>query len=1212
MEAVWSSRSRDFSQAVCQGFNVLCTKETGILLRLSGRGTDAHLVSDRSVQPPFSQIRGKLSRFFARNRSWHMLKNIIYVPYRIPMASEYLGNDSRAGVFEVPYRYVRLVCVGLGVLAWGLSVPNSAVAEFDTSFFENKIRPVLAARCYSCHGAEKADGGLRLDMLAETPPVSVNTVLQQRYAGPHPPVELAASERESIRAWIAQGAHWPAPVKNRYARGTMTDYVKTMRTEHWSFRPVDEPVPITSDDAAASPIDLYVGVRLDAAELALSPQADKQSLIRRAYHDLIGLPPTLAEITAFEADPSEEAFTHVVEELLASPHFGERWGRHWLDVARYSDTKGSSFREDRLFPFSHTYRDYVIRAFNEDLGYDRFILEQIAADQLELNEDKSPLAALGFLTLGKSFGANVHDRIDDRIDVVTRGLQGLTVNCARCHDHKFDPIPTADYYSLYGIFRSSQEPGELPLIETPDEDDPGYQAYLEGLAKVEAARDGLQERLHVELLAHARENVGAYLEGIAAHWNDADGTGLADFAKDRGLRPELVTRWKSYLASDEMADDPIFGFWRSALSLDADAFEDSVSTVLAALAANREPDTQANRVLLRHFEDHPPATQTDVSAGYGGLLSEIDRNWQDLIAARLQRQQREGDGASELPSTLDDPSRESLRQVLYGTASPVNVPFSDVYALSPREDRVRTNQRSQAVALFKNSHPGRPSRAMALEDSPSPFAPYVFERGDATSKGKDVPRQFLAVLSGDDREPFSNGSGRLELAQSIADRENPLTARVFVNRIWAQLFDRPIVGTPSDFGTQGNAPTHPELLDYLAWRFMEGGWSTKSLLREIMMSDTYQQSSDLRADGEAVDAENKLLWRQNRRRLSFEAMRDSLLAAAGNIDLTVGGLPTNVVKMPFSNRRTVYAEVDRHALPAMFRIFDFATPNEHTPMRFETTVPQQALYLMNSPFVTEQARNAVAQNTVATVESPEERVRALYHSVLRREPTKKELALGVMFVKGQDVAQRQPPEKRDTTWRYGYGTVDEVSGQVAEFTEFPHWNGEEFRESDEMPGPTLGMAMLNRLGGHPGSTEHAVIRRWTSAADTLVSCVGELYHHSSAGDGIRAYIVSSRSGILWQGDVQDGIIATVFDDVEIGVGDTIDLVVSCRDNDEEDAFRWHPRLYLSGENATQFEKQDWITRFDFEGPPPAPPEPLKPWEQYAQVLLMSNEFMFVD
>ncbi len=1119
------------------------------------------------------------------------------------MATERAIQNARQGQKHIVLTGIKTwFCAGAFLLAMGVVSETNRATAGDFTFFENKIRPILAQQCYACHDQTMSAGGLRLDALPDSPSDRVLALLQQRDTAGHPEVSFTVQEREAIRAWIAQGAPWPAARPDQGRKMPMADYVSEMQASHWAFKPVAPPTTPEGADAS-SPIDAYIQDRLSGTRLSPATPATRRELIRRAYYDLLGLPPSAAAIADFEADPAADAFDAVVEGLLASPHFGERWGRHWLDVARYSDTKGSSFVADRLFPFSHTYRDYVIRAFNEDLPYDQFIRHQLAADKMALGEDKRPLAALGFLTLGKSFGANVHDRIDDRIDVVTRGLQGLTVNCARCHDHKFDPIPTADYYSLYGVFRSSVEPAELPLIEAPDTSAPAYQDYSEGLAKVEAAREDLLDTLHMELLRHARDSVGAYLTGVAAHWDDADNSGLNAYAKEHDLRPALLLRWRDFLKDERRVEEPVFGIWRAAVTLEA--FAEQFEGLREA-----QKEAGANGALTRYLEDHPPATMAALSAAYGALFAEVDQTWQDVLSARLQQAAHASD--SVLPKALNDARQEALRQVLYGVESPVNVPRSQVNGMSTTADRNRIYQRQQAIELFKNSHPGRPNRAMALADAATPFDPYVFKRGDATSKGEAVPRQFLAVLASDEREPFRDGSGRLELAEAIASRDNPLTARVFVNRVWGQLFDQPLVGTPSDFGTQGEAPSHPELLDYLAWQFMEDGWSTKSLIRRIMASDSYQQASDIRADGAAIDPENKLFWRQNRRRLGFEAMRDSLLAAADNIDLRVGGYPTNITEVPFTNRRTVYAEVDRHALPSMFRIFDFATPNEHTPMRFETTVPQQALYLMNSPFVVEQARLTASREDVqATPEGPE-RVRALYNAVLKRPPSEKEVALGALFVKGQDIAARQAQAPRDTTWRYGYGVVNEATGRVEGFTEFPHWTGEAFQESEEMPGESLGMAMLNRLGGHPGGPGHAVVRRWTSEADSLLSCVGELFHHSSAGDGIRAYIISSRGGILWQGDVQDGVIATVMDDVEVRVGDTVDLVVSCRDDEEEDAFRWHPRLYLSGENAAQFETQDWITRFDFMGPPPAPPEPLKPWEQYAQVLLMSNEFMFVD
>lgn len=1109
---------------------------------------------------------------------------------------------SAAGVLCVRRRSVATILGGaLVVFAWAGGV------QADATFFETRIRPVLASQCYSCHGADRADGALRLDMLPVPDPDGVVTVLQQRGADSHPAVDLPASAREHIRAWVAQGAPWPAPPKRYGKRGSMDEYIAAMQEEHWAFRPVRKLEPPGEN---GHPVDAFVRRRLAGVGLEPSPVASRRNLIRRAYHDLTGLPPGLEVIDAFEGDASPDAFAGVVDGLLASPHYGERWARHWLDVARYSDTKGSSFRQDRLFPFSYTYRDYVIAAFNDDLPYNTFIRHQLAADQMDLGDDKGPLAALGFLTLGKSFGANIHDKIDDRIDVVTRGLQGLTVNCARCHDHKFDPIPTADYYSLYGMFRSTQEPEELPLIEAPDTSSPAYQEYLDGLAKVEGSRDALLDRLHVELLRHARDQIGDYLNAVVTCWGDDQVDELGALAEEYGLREPLLKRWRDYLKACASEGSPVFDVWLACVALPPEDFATEAEALIAAKVADRSPDAVANRAVLAVFRDAPPENMDDVNSTYAELFRAVETDWQSLLAARLQRRARNDDLT--LPSGLPDDEREGIRQMLYGVETPVNVPFDDVQRMSPREDRVRVYQRNQAVEAFKNSHPGRPNRAMALEDSSQLFDPYVFVRGDATNKGEDVPRRYLAVLARDGRDEFTDGSGRLKLANLIASTDNPLTARVFVNRVWAQLFDKPIVGTPSDFGTQGSPPTHPVLLDYLAGYFMENGWSTKRLIRHIMLSETYQQSSNWRADGEDADPSNELLWRQNRRRLDFETMRDNLLAAADNLDLTLGGFPTNITEPPFSNRRTVYAEVDRHALPSMFRIFDFATPNEHTPMRFETTVPQQALYMMNSAFVSEQARKVIARRDVAEVDSPKERVRAIYYAALRREPTEKELALGVLFVKGQEVASRRAPEQRDTTWRYGYGVVDEEAGRVRDFTEFAHWTGEAFQESEEMPGNEFGWAMLNRLGGHPGPPGVAVVRRWTSKADTLVSCVGELFHHSSGGDGIRAYIISSRAGILWQGDVQDGAIATVFDDSEIRVGDTVDLVVSCLDNDEEDAFRWHPRIYLSGENATQFETQDWITRFDFQGPPPAPPEPLKPWAQYAQVLLMSNEFMFVD
>jgi hypothetical protein len=1097
---------------------------------------------------------------------------------------------------------------------------SSPSAE-DITAFEQNIRPFFANKCYACHGPEKQDAGLRLDippdmrgsgqfLLAnDTSKGSLLSVLQNKDPQVHPLGDVSARDLELLLQWISRGAPWPPSAPIGGARQSMEKLIATSRNEHWSFKPVQQPeIPQVNDNGwGRSPIDAFVFAKLRDAGLVPSPPAKKRTLLRRAYYDLIGLPPTSEEIEQFENDTSDDAFERVVDRLLDSPHYGERWGRYWLDVARYSDTRGSSFREDRYFPFSYTYRDYVIRAFNEDLPYDQFILQQLAADQLDLGEDKRPLAAMGYLTLGRTFNGNLHDVIDDRIDVVSRGLQGMSVNCARCHDHKFDPIPTADYYSMYGIFRSAQTPSELPLIGKPDTASEAYQEYEKGLKKLEAAREELETSVHIELLTHARDNAGKYLQAAheaAAFTEDAQ---FEKQARDRELKAKLVKKWLEYLKKSAERHDPIFAPWSAFAALTSEQFAEKAATMAPAFAANADLEHPINALVAKAFEGAPPASMDDVNQKYASLLGDVDKQWKDMLAAHTQRGPQSDETQAPVPQSLADENAERLRLVLYGVDSPANIPADDVYGLVEYETRLRLAQRRRAVETHQGTHPGRPDHAMALENTPEPVAAYVFKRGDPENKGPDVPRQYLAVLATGERKPFA-GHGRLELAQAIADKSNPLTARVFVNRVWMQHFGRPIVPTPSDFGLRGERPTHPELLDYLAWRFMEDGWRIKQLHRRIMLSSTYQQASDENETGRAADTANILLWRQNRRRLDFEAMRDSVLKVANNLDLHIGGHPLDITKPPFANRRTVYAEIDREDLPSMFRIFDFAEPTTHSPGRFNTTVPQQALFMMNSPFVAEQAR------LIASPPEPdaEQQIRAMYRKVYMRDPIPSEIELARSFVDGQDTAEATTPYYEPSDWKYGYGVVDETKGQVATFTEFTHWSGDAYQGADKLPGAETGWALLNRLGGHPGDRNHAVVRRWTSPADSTVSCVGELYHNSSEGDGVIGYIVSSREGILWRGAVKDGMVPTVANNSQIRAGDTIDLVVACNENESEDAFRWHPRVYLSSPEAASLPKQDWITRFDFQGPPPSPPVPLKPWEQYAQVLLMSNEFMFVD
>ena len=745
--------------------------------------------------------------------------------------------------------------LNLGPSAHAADVPKLAATQAE--FFENKVRPVLSKHCYKCHSAEatKVKGGLLLDTREATlkggdsgpalvPGDAEKSLLIKavRYTDPDlqmPPKgeKLSDAQVADLVAWVKMGAPDPRSEKVQSAKSTVQG------RDHWAFQPVVKPAPPrigNRQSEIGNPIDAFTLAKLSGQGMKLSPPADKRTLIRRAYYDLIGLPPTPEEVQGFLDDHSPDAFARVVDRLLAMPQYGERWGRHWLDVARYSDTKGEikRLRDTPLYPFAWTYRDYVIKTFNDDKPYDRFIIEQIAADKLPLPKGDPTLAALGFLTLGERFQNKENDIINDRIDVVTKGFLGLTVSCARCHDHMFDPIPTKDYYSLRGIFASSHEPKVAPLIGGDPTHDPDYADYY-------TQRTNLQHQLD------------------------------------------------------------------------------------AVLPKIRRGNQQVNRELLK--------------------------------------------------------------------------------------ERIELQNKIDALEL---THPGAPARAHVLVDNSTPKDSPIFLRGEAENQGPTVPRQFLACLSGPNRKPFTRGSGRIELANAIASKSNPLTARVMVNRIWQHHFGEGIVSTPDDFGTMGSGASHPELLDYLASYFMDHKWSVKEMHRLILTSQTWQQGSDNNPRFAQIDPFNRLLWRQNLRRLEFEPVRDSLLAIGGKLDTNVYGKPVPLamakgrnfraqlvlepshrpVDVGYTTRRTVYGYIDRSDLPEVFNHFDFASPSMENGRRHQTTVPQQALYLMNSPLVVEQARNVVARPDVVACKTDKERIKRLYEIIYQRLPRADELKLGHEFL----------------------------------------------------------------------------------------------------------------------------------------------------------------------------------------------------------------------
>ena len=1096
-------------------------------------------------------------------------------------------------------------------------------------FFETKVRPVLAERCFKCHGPETQKAGVRLDarsamlaggeggpVLLEGDQAANSRILQvikyDTQLKMPPDAKLPQEQIDAITEWVNMGSPWPGGEEIVAANKSTAwaDRMAAAKATHWSFQPVTLPSApeVSAKEWVQTPIDQFILAQLEGKQVTPSPKADKRTLIRRAYMDLTGLAPAMDEVRAFEADESPDAFDKVIEQLLASPRYGERWGRHWLDVARYADTKGYVFQEERSFGFSHTYRDYVVRTFNEDLPYNTFLKQQLAADMMDLGEDKRSLAALGYLSLGRRFVGNIHDITDDRIDVVTRGMLGLTVSCARCHDHKYDAISAADYYGLYGIFRSATEPAELPLIEEPDPNDPKYQEFLAEFNRKAAEKESLVDQIQGDLLTHCRDNIGTYLTAAHKAW-DMDDPTLRVLAADLKVKWQLVTRWRDHLKTLSANPHPVLGPWFAYRALPEAEFAAKSAELAAQIAAKTLNGAEVNPRIAGRFEGEAPKSMDEVTQRYVDALKDASKDWSDMLASQQQIAVNNPERAAEVPQALPDLNQEAVRQVMFAKDSPANIPRGDVFSLSEVPIQGQIRDKDNAITRVKNTHPGRPDRAMALVDG-GLFDPYVFRRGQPGSRGEDVPRKFLDVLSAPGAAPYTNGSGRLELANSIATHENPLTARVMANRVWMHHFGRPLVGTPSDFGARSDLPTHPELLDFLASEFMAGNWSVKNLHRMIMRSAVYQQESLARPEGNAADPENKLLWRQNRQRLGFESMRDGVLLASGSLDMTMGGEAVSIVDAPFSTRRTIYGQVERQNLPAVFRTFDFASPDIHTPMRVNTTVPQQALFLMNSPFLVEKAAQLAARESVTQKATPEERIAALYQTVFQRDPAPEEVDLGKRFLEHQDTSS--PDQFAHPRWQYGYGPVNAATGALESFTPMPHFTGTAWQGGPTLPDPVSNWASLNSHGGHPGPTGFAAVRRWTAPYDATIAMDGDLKHGSAEGDGVFASAVASNGQVLWRGNAHNSNMASMIESFEVKAGDTIDLVVDCGASQDFDSFTWHPRfsvLAAADGDTSAGRETEWRSRLGFQGPPPPP---MEPWSKYAQVLLMSNEFMFVD
>jgi hypothetical protein len=923
---------------------------------------------------------------------------------------------------------------------------------------------------------------------------------------------------------------------------------------HWAFKKLTSPaVPAATIKAwPQNSIDHFILKKIEAAGLAPSQRAERRTLIRRLYFSLVGLPPNFGEIRAFENDTTPAAYTALVDRLLDSPHFGERWGRHWLDIARYSDTKGYVFEESRDYPYAYTYRDWVIRAFNDDLPYDRFLTYQIAADTITTEETGNKhLAAMGFLTVGRRFLNREPDIIDDRIDVTFRGTMALTVACARCHDHKYDPIPTSDYYSLYGVFDSSKEPGELPLLDKkPDTAES---------RSFEAAMSGKQKQINGYLKKRsAQQQQSDYIKRYLLTANEGRDLNIDDLKKlasSRKLLQQITIRWRNHLKSKSASTDPVYAPWLAFSALRPADFSKHAGSTWQKLKSG---GNRLNATLAAAFDTKTPTSLDQVASHYANILANADQD-------------------TELASALDHAS----------------VAPESIYSILETSGQQHVRKLRRELEDIKTNHTGAPPRAMAMVDRTSPRQPHVFERGDPGRRGAAVPRQFLEFIKGPGRKPFSNGSGRREMAREIASKDNPLTARVWVNRVWGHLLGIHLVSTPSDFGLRSNLPSHPELLDHLASKLVAERWSTKKLIRSILLSATYQQA----AGHHPKDPENILFTHAKRRRLDFESLRDSMLTVSGQLDRTQFGRPVSVHTTNYSRRRTIYGHIERQNLPPVFRTFDFASPDVHVAKRVETTVPQQALYMLNGKFAQDQALALIKQPEILALHSQEKRIQYLYRQVFARDPDEKEVADALAFLNPEQ-------DRLDGSWQYGYGHNDPSSQQV-KFKSLPHLTKTSWQGGPTLPDATLGWVCLTRNGGHPGTGETHAILRWISPSDGSYEISTDIRLPSSSSDGITVSFATQQGLNLRAWRIGPGkSIHAKAQSPPLKAGEALHFIVESGNTNNHDSFIWNPRVRDIASGKT------WLASTGFNQTRGTSSSSL--WAQYAQALLASNEFAFLD
>ncbi len=903
--------------------------------------------------------------------------------------------SSPANCVFIPPAYALCLLLGAAFSGETLRADDTLDDGQQLEFFEKQVRPLLVAKCYECHAGEKIKGGLSVESrsrlidggdtaAAIVPGDPENSLLIEavRYKNTDlqmpPKNPLQGSEIAILERWIANGASDPRPDEaaepiSSDTAGTATGMSIEAGHQFWSFQPVANPaIPSVSEPGwVRTPIDAFVLAKLESVGLQPAPPADRRTLIRRVTFDLIGLPPTPQEVDAFVHDPSSDAYDKLVQRLLASPHYGIRWGRHWLDVARYADSNGLD--ENLAFGNAWRYRDYVVDAFNDDKPFDRFLIEQLAGDLLP-EASRETKTATGFLVLGAKVLAEPDreklemDSIDEQLDATGKAFLGMTFGCVRCHDHKFDPIKQTDYYALAAIFKSTKTFGDSNTGAIKHWNEHSFatdqqRAELKEIdariAKATAAANAFKASTMAKIREAARTKATDYLVAATRFEPTASLTEVAAVAGPMGLHPRILHHCRLHLHYHP--DDPLFDHWHQ-LSSSSEAIEQHYRKLFgdaeAALAAAREKDPAAQKI--------------------------------------------------------DDECLDLARAAIYDLSGFLAVPPQPEFAFDQQQlaeyDRLMEHAR-----IIESNAPDEDS-AMGVTDSAVKSSLPIHIRGSHLNFGDLVDREFPEVMRTSTVRPIfpSNQSGRLQLAQWMASTQHPLTARVYANRIWRWHFGQGLVKTTENFGALGDRPSHPELLDWLARYLMQSSWLTKKLHRLILGSNAYQMaSSGDQQNAQPLDPENRLLWRFPIQRLDAEQIRDSMLVVAGRLDQSpVGGktIPLRNRQFVFNHtsvdhtkydslRRAIYLPVVRNNLYAFFSQFDFPDPTMPTGDRASTVVAPQSLLLMNSNLVMDSADAFANQLLVSTIDHSE-RVDVAYQQALGRNATENEKERAINFVQG--------------------------------------------------------------------------------------------------------------------------------------------------------------------------------------------------------------------